>query len=174
MGPTRRPDFTTGGVSAQSDDTVSIRFRLCNYRIALKTPVCVGVLRELFRPCFAPTLEKPVEDTITLGVGPEDHPVRLGSNASECSRPRRGDQITAEDVRYWHRADVAGLPINVRLRGKADITNPQRYVRQRPQSGHWRRLPDFFRFLICDCEGGEDDCDLYRPIGGMLSSCVAL
>ena len=104
MGPTRRPDFTTCGVSAQSDDTVSIRFRLCNYRIALKTPVCVGVLRELFRPCFAPTLEKPVEDTITLGVGPEDHPVRLGSNASECSRPRRGDQITAEDVRYWHLA----------------------------------------------------------------------
>jgi hypothetical protein len=130
MGPTRRPDFTTGGVSAQSDDTVSIRFRLCNYRIALKTPVCVGVLRELFRPCFAPTLEKPVEDTITLGVGPEDHPVRLGSNASECSRPRRGDQITAEDVCYWHRADVDGLPINVRLRRKADITNPQRYVRQ--------------------------------------------
>ena len=77
MGPTRRPDFTTGGVSAQSDDTVSIKFQLCNYRIALKTPICVGVLRELFRPCFAPTLEKPLEDTITLGVGPEDHPVRL-------------------------------------------------------------------------------------------------
>jgi hypothetical protein len=36
-GPARRPSFTTGSVSAQSHARVSIRFRLCNYRIALKT-----------------------------------------------------------------------------------------------------------------------------------------
>jgi hypothetical protein len=35
VGPTRRLDFTSDEVSARRDDVVSIKFRVCNYRIAL-------------------------------------------------------------------------------------------------------------------------------------------
>ena len=33
----------------------------------------------------------------------------------------KGQSETRADVRYWHKADMTDLPVNVRFRGKADI-----------------------------------------------------
>ena len=44
--------------------------------------------------------------------------------ATNTARPRRrGDRVSWCDVRYWHKADVARLPINVRFQPDAAVEN---------------------------------------------------
>ena len=47
-----------------------------------------------------------------------------GCTDQACKREESTCQLGA--VHTWHLADVDRLPINVRFRGKADITNPWR------------------------------------------------
>jgi hypothetical protein len=67
VGPIPRPNFTTGEVSAQTNDTVSIGFRLCNYRIALTRPYAIGRAARVFSTMLCPNASEDIRGVDSSG-----------------------------------------------------------------------------------------------------------
>jgi hypothetical protein len=100
--------------------------------------------------------------------------------ASESSAQPSHNRIAAElrwHVRFWHKADIEWLPINVRFRGKRGHRNERPSRQLLTQSGHW--IP-FVRANALATEDGKSGTPEFcgnarqRCAEGIASRCVLL